>query len=560
MITIRRDNFVPYQDLQNPSHHVVFYPELYTGEIINCISKNLTELKVRCLTVGLAHLTGKIFRSKSEKNPPGPSSCILLSNTKFTIRNRKTQDRITIKGQKGSVIIFGGMFRETWSYRPPKNSINLYEENPLCYIYLSTEHRFKYYNKIKNSLRDIKKLPIWKQCVQEYLNLSNMIGKGSYGNVYQTDIERMRFAIKLSKLKPEALDLPYSREVTSWYEFHFLNEIIKPLIQKNICPNLPLLYDSFVCDKCKLTIDDEHITTPCITTAVELASGDLKHFLRDTNPSPEEIYSALFQIMSALHAIQLHGQIMNFDVKKENVLYYNVEPGGYWHYKIHGKDFYVPNYGKIFILNDFGISRSMSPKFPLYKSKKDITFRLGSRYAVVMNGEFVPLSGQLQPSPKGEMVDTPEIKWSNKTTSKGVQFRMFRSNNKVIPVDITMKKKIKKFLKSNNIPVNCSVQNFFMHPEIIPPFEFYNDTQDAIRMFIGGKRTTQRGHHRLYSNVVTKEMISRLQLFNGSGINMNDHYFSTDPAQVLAGYFIENFFADYSHPPNTTKLGTYIMS
>lgn len=561
MITIRQKNFVPYEKLENPSQHAVFYPELYNGRIIDCVSKKINKFTLACLTVGLAQVTGKVFRTKREKNPPGPAAYVFLKKCKFTIRNRKTGKKIRVDGGKGAVVIFGGMFREEWTYRTPKCIINMYEENPLPYIYLSTEERFKYSAKVKRALAKIEALPVWKQRVHDHLDLT-MLGKGSYGNVYKSEVDNMKFAVKFSKLKPEALDEAFSRYVTSWYEVHFLREILRPVIRKNVCPNLPLIYDEFTCDNCLLHINDENIHAPCVITVVELAKGDLKHYLRDLKPTQDEIYSALFQIMAGIHAIQLHGQIMNYDVKKENILFYRVEPGGYWHYKIHGKNFYVPNYGYLFILNDFGISRSMSPKYPLYKSKNDVTFRLGSRYAMVKGGKFVPLNAPYQPDLDGKTEVSSTITWDDGLISKGAQFRMYRKDNSVIPIDVEMSKGMKSYLRSKKISTDPTTKTFFLKPEIIPPFEFYNDTQDGIRMFLGGKRTTQKGYHRRYPKI-TKDIANALEPFNGKGEGMKDHIFSTDPAQVLAGYFIEKFFTqhtNYRKIPKTPKLATYNMS
>lgn len=557
MITVTQNNFIPYSQIENVSQQVIIYSGIYDGKIVDLASKKPDRRMILSLTVGIAQLTGKIFLPRESV---GACTCFLLSSAKILLKNKKTHKKIYLKGERGSLIIFGGIFREDWGYKIPKKSIILYEDNPLSYIYLSTENRFKYMNDVKSLLEPVEKLPVWKQCLQKHLNLDKMIGSGSYGNVYKSEIDGNRFAVKFSKLKPEALENPFSKYVSSWYEIYFLREIIRPLIQKNICPNLPLLYSEFACDDCNLKLNGENLHVPCAITVVELASGDLKKYLRDIKPSKEEIYSCLFQIMAALHAIQMNGQIMNFDVKKENVLYYNVEPGGYWHYKIHGKSYYVPNYGKIFILNDFGISRSMSPNYPMYKNKNEKTFRLGSRYAIVKNKEFIPLQVPYQPEEDGNMIDSNEITWENGIISKGAQFRMLRESDKIFKSEIVLTKEEEKFLKRKKIPLDTTQSEFFLHPEIIPPFEFYNDTQDCIRMFIGGKRTTQKGSHKRYPKIVTNDLYEELKVYDGKGESMKDAVFSTDPSQVLAGYFIEKFFTMYRKKRSSMKLASYDMS
>jgi hypothetical protein len=272
---------------------------------------------------------------------------------------------------------------------------------------------------------------------------------------------------------------------------------------------------------------------------VELADGNLKDFLK-TSPSTQEIYSALFQIMAGIHAIQHYGQIMNFDVKKENVLYYNIVPGGYWKYIINKKEFYIPNLGKLFILNDFGISRSMSPMFKMYRTKDEKTFRLGSRFATIQNGKFIPLSVSSQSDSSGKEISPTEINWYKNSTSQGAEFRMTKKG-KIIP------KKI-----------NIDLSN----PNITPPFEFYNDTQDGIRMFIGGKRTTQRGKHKKLSTI-PKDLVQQLKPYIGKGESMKDYKFSDDPSQVVASYFITDFFPKYTNFtifPQKHIIETYNMS
>lgn len=558
MITVKQKKFIPYNKLDNPSHHIIIYPELFDNITMNSICSVNKKLSNTSLKIGLLQLTGINF--DNEKNIIGTSACILCKNKTIIAKNKKTSEKINIKGTIGTVIIFGSFFREEWIYNIPEKSFNLYQQNPLSYIYLSTEHRFKYLTKIKKRLKVIEKLPIWKQCVQKHLNLKTMLGSGSYGNVYLATMDCCKFAVKLSKLKEEALDEPYSRYVTSWYEVLILDEIIKPMIRKSICPNLPLLFDNFTCDNCILTIDNKKEHIPCITTVIELASGDLKKYLKENKPTIDELYSCIFQIMSAIHAIQINGQIMNYDVKKENILYYEVEKGGYWHYQIHGKDFYVPNYGYLFILNDFGISRPMSPKYPLYKTKDELTFRIGSRYAIVKDGKFIPFNTMNEYDGDLKEIKSTQIQWTNDTKSFGAQYRMYRKNNKIIKLKAELPI---EFLKKKKISTNITSYNFFMNPEIIPPFEFYNDTQDCIRTIIGGKRTTQKGYHRLYDTIPQK-LVTELKEYNGIGESMKDGKFSTDPSQVLAGYFIDNFFTKNTNfnvlPKLGIKLSSYIMS
>jgi len=550
MLVVDHNNFSPYQKITKAKKETVIYPSLFSQTIVSsCKDKN----KVIAVIVGLIQLTGKIF---STSFSTGAIAIII------------TKDIPSLNLSSGTVIIIGkdAKFDISSFISTFKDScIVLYEENLLPYIFLSCSERVSLAKKIKESLSFIHKYPEWEQCIQKTDILGKFIGHGSYGNVYEgkmplKDLGTIFYAIKLAKLKPETLSSPaYSKSISSWHEVLYLKEIINPILEKNICPNLPYLIDTFFCKKCNLTIEGKKITSPCVTSIVEYAEGNLKTYLNKYNPNIDELYSCLFQIMAGLSAIQKYGQIMNFDVKKENILFYNVNPGGYWQYNILDTIFYVPNYGKLFVLNDFGISRVMSPHFPFYKSQKDITHRLGSRYAVIKDGVFMPISTPKQVDANLEVVPSKLVKWLGiRNRTRGACFRMLKSEE-IIPLEVKVKDDLYFYLKSKGITFLKGKENIidtshkdFYNPEIIPPFEFYNDTQDVIRMFTGGKRTTQRHNHSKVT--VPKIFLEQLAPYQGEGENLDSGIFSTNPNQVLASYFIKDFFAMYSTVPKKDEI------
>jgi serine/threonine protein kinase len=166
-----------------------------------------------------------------------------------------------------------------------------------------------------------------------------------------------------------------------------------------------------------------------VTLFTELANGTLKEFF-ESSPNVHQTKSALFQILAGLHTIQMNGQIMHFDIKAQNILYYNVIPGGYWKYVIHDKVFYVPNYGKLFVINDFGISRPLSPHLKITYSKHE-HFKLGSRYGIIVNNKLTPI----------EMHSDNVIYWSdNNMVSNCDQFFMTTSGDTILkhsPIKLT---------------------------------------------------------------------------------------------------------------------------
>jgi serine/threonine protein kinase len=540
MITVKSEDSISYSRIKNSDENIVFYPDIFSGQIVNKVIEQIykgNKSVLTCLTIGLTQLTRKAYVvEKKQMVSSGSLSCVFLEDSIVKVQTGKKKMEIPCK--RGSLIIFGSKFRENSSYKLPNSTITFIEKDYLANVYMNTQSRIQYGELVTTKLQNIRQLPLWKQCIQNHIKL-DIIGKGSYGNVYKTrpfnrEIDSLKFAVKFSRLKPESMAKPYSRDFSSWYEVFFLKDIFKPLIQKGVCPNLPLLYDAFTCKDCMLNINDKDIISPCVITVVELADGDFKNYLNIKNHTDNELYSALFQIMAGLCAIQKYGQIMNFDIKKENILYYKITPGGYFQYTIMGKKFYVPNYGYLFVINDFGISRSMSPKYPMYKSDADITFRLGSRYAFIQDGKFIPIDVKEQVDGDDKFVQANKITWSDGTSSMGAEFRMYRKNNEIIPLQT--KSRTTSLLSSSD---------FFEHPEVVPPFEFYNDTQDAIRIFTGGKRTTQKGFHRVHPNM-SKKIIEQIKPYLGKGESMKDGMFSTNPAQVLACYFILDFFGKYT--------------
>ena len=587
MISVTESSYIPYDELpqtDNPKQtpDVILYPKLFGNKIGKKVYshlknvyataryyKNIPMNYLKCLLVGINKLTGLYFDSCVVNGQPkfyqGVKATVLFLN--YTARFRRRQDRkmVTRKCKRGTLLIFRKKFDRFWNFVMPKHLVvTFFNSNiaPLPDIYLSRHLRESFLIVVRDKLSQIRRQPIGKQCVSKYVTFDKMLGKGDYGNVYLSTLDDLQFAVKLAKLKPGAVNRPYSRFNTSWYEVLIMRNILSPLIRNNICPNLPLLIDSFVCDNCNLTIRGKTKDQPCVTTITELADGSFRDFLKTHHPTEEELYSALFQIMAGLHSIQLNGQIMNYDVKADNILFYTVTAGGYWVYVVHGKTFYVPNFGKLFVLNDFGISRPLSPEFQLYRDPTDVTFRLGSRFGLVKNGRFTRLNAYKEADFKGRVQNTTTVRWTDGKTSHGANYRLLRESQEIVDSDTHLTKSQLAFLKKEGFSYDPLHKDFFLHPEVIPPFEFYNDLQDAIRTFIGGKRTTQRGNHRRYP-VVTNKIVKKMKKYNGKGDSLTDRKFSTDPAQVLAGYFIEKFFTrqrNYTRKLPGKMIGRYVIS
>jgi len=258
MIAIHQSNYVSYTKIKNPSDHIILYTDIFSGKIVDLVLKKIRngntreiELVKKSLSVGISQITGKIYLP--EKTSKSSLVCVFLSKGKFVIENKRGEKSEQIRYNSGSVAIFGSKFQELWNFTLPVSAIKFYEQESSS-IYLDVKKRLKFSSLVKKSLEKLSSLPSGEQCVQKYIKLGEMLGKGSYGNVFSAKIPGGQFAVKLSKLKSDSS--------SSWYEVFFLKKIIRPLIEEKICQNLPLLMDTLTCDSCELIIEGKKTKTP----------------------------------------------------------------------------------------------------------------------------------------------------------------------------------------------------------------------------------------------------------------------------------------------------------
>lgn len=520
-------------------------------------------------------LEGKTVLKEGECPPDKERS---LKTNRCVKKCKSDQKRNPVSGRCKKV---GKVSRVKSEKRVATNIMSKVIGTNLPVIYLDNDQRAILSRNIKQRLVEVHKIPVGKQCVMsqgknqlaDYLTVGKLLGTGDWGNVYtgcipdekskECNTDSFRFAIKMARITPENLKTPYNPNEAAWHEVIIMKDILTPIVKTSMCPNVPLLMDSFICDNCSFIFNNDREEHPCIIMVTELAGGDFNHFVDKTSPNEDELYSALFQIMAGLHAIQSFGQIMNYDIKGANILYFNVKPGGYWHYVIHGVDFYVPNYGKLFILNDFGVSQTFSPDFQMSLSKKDKKFELGSRYAMDIDGIFSPIEAKYT---FGEKIPANTVTWVSELgrefTSNGSEYMLKKDTQKIMDSVTTLTQEQKNYLKKHDLSTDPLDRSYFLQPLVIPPMEYYNDTQDAIRMFVGGDRTTQRGTHRK-PKVVTGDQFRNINRYKRSARQAGDNDFSVYAYKSLAGRFIQSFFVDmkdYTKPLSGIKYGDYIMS
>ena len=91
----------------------------------------------------------------------------------------------------------------------------------------------------------------------------------------------------------------------------------------------------------------------------ELCDSSLKDILNNNyieKINDNMLYSFMFQILCGIYSIHKLCNICHFDLHGGNILISNIEQNGYWLYNINNNDYYIPNYGYILKIWDFGRS------------------------------------------------------------------------------------------------------------------------------------------------------------------------------------------------------------
>ena len=243
---------------------------------------------------------------------------------------------------------------------------------------------------LKQKLNKIIKNKDNMVCINDYgdINLLNFfkdkqkIGSiGKYGDVYKLSVPisniNIDISIKIVPLSYQSKVNIYNTKYPIWREIKAL-ELVSNLIKKRICPNVPLLYDFYICNYCNYEnpeIDNQKNKT-CVLILNELSDTDLRRWILlkskqtlNVNYIVNMWYNLFFQIFSGLYSIFKYYQLIHNDLHWGNILVSNHKKGGYWIYEINKIKFYIPNLGFIMKLWDFGKSNS-----PIYfkNTKTDI--------------------------------------------------------------------------------------------------------------------------------------------------------------------------------------------
>jgi hypothetical protein len=167
-----------------------------------------------------------------------------------------------------------------------------------------------------------------------------MVGSGFVGEVFEISFIKDNNIIFCFIDKRQQFDARYR------YEKYFNIETAK-LINNKVTPNFIKHYDSYVLNK-------------QVSFLMETADRGLDHWsLKKRNFN--EYLSFAFQILSGLYVFKKYIKGCHYDVSYQNIMYIKLKDtqDKYFEYKINGISYYVPIYGKLFLLIDFGRGRSL---------------------------------------------------------------------------------------------------------------------------------------------------------------------------------------------------------
>jgi len=201
---------------------------------------------------------------------------------------------------------------------------------------------------------------------QEVLLFDKRIGsKSVYGVAYMNMGKGFQRMLKLS-----AKVVPGDPRATA-AEIGFLLNMTKVVFDQ-LSPNMPITYHIYNCNAAKLL---QHVKDPNLPKMLkqpytvvlsELADGDLHEFFKHKH-TPEEYESVIFQVLLALRAFHIHVHAVHKDAHLGNFLFHRVKKGGYWHYKIKGQDYFVPNAGYLVVLWDPGLASYYNSNTPHWR-------------------------------------------------------------------------------------------------------------------------------------------------------------------------------------------------
>jgi len=224
-----------------------------------------------------------------------------------------------------------------------------------------------------------KSIPIYdtKYKIGNKIIADKQIGtKSAYGVIYKGYyLSNTENGTKFDKLNKFAIKISEKNQ-SNLKEIEILKKLTKIVIDFK-CPHFPISYGYLECNK---PVKDDLKIFPELTrknkiyiSLNELANGDL-HNIIIARPQIEDfqknIENMFAQCIIAIMFYNHYTKLLHNDPHTGNFLYYKIKPGGYLHYNIYGKDYYLENTGYLMVIWDFGLSKKPTLKDNITKDFK----------------------------------------------------------------------------------------------------------------------------------------------------------------------------------------------
>ena len=257
--------------------------------------------------------------------------------------------------------------------------------------------------------------------------------------------EPLLIALKLQALNEiEVSDIQYcqshtkTKNYTPWNVRRFCKtemwreiratQLLSLLIKYGICPNVPIIYRVYLCDKCteqagELTLFPSKSLkiekVKCLIIVNELSNGDFKTWMKSKR-SENEWFMAYFQIFMGVLAMQLNFGMVHYDFHWGNQLW-SIVNQEYWQYNLYSynniflKSFIVPTMGSLFKIWDLGKVKSDVGLGEDYTTHRKIEAVNGIPVPQYFNDVVLILRAALEWSGSNETVEAPPVikKWAN---------------------------------------------------------------------------------------------------------------------------------------------------
>jgi hypothetical protein len=257
-------------------------------------------------------------------------------------------------------------------------------------------NRIKYYKILHKYISSRNKYP--NNCLRLYkydendnpiyrignrIILDKKIGSNSkYGAVFLSyyRLTNKKFG-KIFKFATKISDASRHRNIA---EYTILKDLTDITIA-NKCPHFPISFGKFICNsqnindvKSNIYLSDKNHSfvrqssesfksllndlpeniygkNKIIITINELAEGDSYHFIKKHYLNDKILFNSLIQILLSIMFFYKYINAFHHDTHSGNFLYHKIKPGGYFHYNIYGKDYYLENIGFLWVIWDFGL-------------------------------------------------------------------------------------------------------------------------------------------------------------------------------------------------------------